>query len=227
MLKFKKVEVVQTIPEVEVRTSAAVKVSIKPCPSKRLVTLQHQLVRLQGKLKFAVQRNLRAIALNAIFAIHRIECAIQGIESAKDVVAVKILTATTHSELALHVQSQVEIQGQKYYCTDEYKELFPHIKRLRQEGKDQDLRQQSVVASQAMLEADLKWGDRVEWHNIGLFSVDVYEGILVNKKGIPWVQLDTINNGKKTCKWHKGFTKSKSQKETVSDKYVQLSLFGG
>jgi hypothetical protein len=165
-----------------------------------------------------------------VFAICKVEDAICKASYAKeDVVVSKALTKAhthTHSELALYVQSQVESQGQKYYCTDEYKELFPHIKRLLQEGKDQGLWRQSVVASQAMLEADLKWGDRVEWHNIGLFSVEVCEGILINKKGIPWVRLDVPIDGEKTCKWHKGFTKSKSQKEAVSDKYVQLPLFG-
>ena len=212
-------------------SETSVKISIKPCPSKRLlVALQRQLARLQGKLKFFIKRGIRKIVVSIVFAICKVEDAICKASYAKeDVVVSKALTKAhthTHSELALYVQSQVESQGQKYYCTDEYKELFPHIKRLLQEGKDQGLWRQSVVASQAMLEADLKWGDRVEWHNIGLFSVEVCEGILINKKGIPWVRLDVPIDGEKTCKWHKGFTKSKSQKEAVSDKYVQLPLFG-
>lgn len=39
-------------------------------------------------------------------------------------------------------------------------------------------------------------------------TVEVITGIIINKKGIPFVRLDTPINGKKACKWHKGFIKT-------------------
>jgi len=46
---------------------------------KRIAALRHRLSQLQGKLKFAIRRGSRAIALNAIFEIDRLEAKIEAL----------------------------------------------------------------------------------------------------------------------------------------------------
>jgi hypothetical protein len=112
-----------------------------------------------------------------------------------------------------YIKNQVKDQGQKYYCTDEYKKLFSVMKRMAQEEKNktqnQESRQLLELAAQSMREVSVTWGDKVEWHNVGAFmTVTIVSGVIVNRKGIPFVQLDSPMNGKKSCKWHKGFMKT-------------------
>ena len=119
----------------------------------------------------------------------------------------------TYAEATQYIQGQVKTQGQKYYCTDEYKKLFPEVKQMAQEEKNktqsQKSRQSLDLAAEAMLEVGVIWGDKVEWHNVGMFmTVEIVSGIIINKKGVPFIQLDTPVNGKKSCKWHKGFLKA-------------------
>ena len=119
----------------------------------------------------------------------------------------------TYAEATQYIQCQVKSQGQKYYCTDEYKKLFPEVKQMAQEEKNktqsQKSRQSLDLAAEAMLEVGVIWGDKVEWHNAGMFmTVEIVSGTIIDKKGVPFVRLDTPVNGKKSCKWHKGFLKA-------------------
>lgn len=119
----------------------------------------------------------------------------------------------TYADATQYIQSQVKEQGQRYYCTDEYKKMFPAIKQMAQDEKNKTQNQGSHqlldLAAQSMQEVGVTWGDKVEWHNIGTFmNVTIMSGKIVNRKGIPFVQLDAPMNGKKSCKWHKGFMKA-------------------
>lgn len=116
---------------------------------------------------------------------------------------------TNYAEATQYIQNQVKNQGQKYYCTDEYKKLFSSLKQMAQDAKTKTKNQTVDLASQAMSEVKVSWGDRVEWHSVGAFmSVEIYTGVIVNRKGVPFVRLDASLNGKKSCKWHKGFLKA-------------------
>lgn len=103
----------------------------------------------------------------------------------------------------------------KFLSSDEYREVYPEIKRLSDKARS-GLRGD---AERAMKEAGVRFGDRVEWHQVQPFmmGVDVFTGTIVDKKGIPYVKLDRAIQGKRTVRWHKGFqrvaTKSKAEKE--------------
>ena len=50
-------------------------------------------------------------------------------------------------------------------------------------------------------------GDRVAYGLVGpFFNIEVLRGKIVSRKGVPYVALDQAHNGKKSVRWHKGWT---------------------
>lgn len=68
---------------------------------------------------------------------------------------------TNYAEATQYIQCQVKSQGKKYYCTDEYKKLFPSLKQMAQDVKAKAKNQAVDLASQAMSEVNVNWGDKV------------------------------------------------------------------
>jgi len=94
----------------------------------------------------------------------------------------------------------------KFLSSDEYREAYPVIKRLSDKAKSEARKSLRGDAERAMKEVGVRFGDRVEWHQVGPFmTVDVFTGTVVDKKGIPYVKLDRPVQGKRTVRWHKGF----------------------
>ena len=97
----------------------------------------------------------------------------------------------------------------RFYASEEYREAYPAIKEASDREKNNQSSSLAVEARQAMTEAGVKFGDRVSYQHVGRFmTVEEYTGIIINRKGIPFVKFDegqkTIN-GKKSVRWHKGF----------------------
>ncbi len=114
---------------------------------------------------------------------------------------------TNYQEALTHVNERAKQFSNKneYYATDEYRNLYPELERLRKKK----LQSMSQGAKQAMNEVDAKEGDHVEYSTSTPFgSIFVYEGIIkIYNNGVPYVFLDKPVNGKKTVRWHKGFRK--------------------
>ncbi len=119
-----------------------------------------------------------------------------------------IPTFNDYDSACQYVKFQVKKQGQKYYCSEEYKLLAPVLKQMYQESKTSLNDDRIEIALAAMESVDVNFGDYVEWHNVGFaFSVSVHTGKVINRNGAPYVKLDSPFNGKKSCRWHKGFLK--------------------
>jgi hypothetical protein len=95
-----------------------------------------------------------------------------------------------------------------FYASEEYKSAYTLIKKMYEV-------EQSSFAKKAMVElkkANLKIGDKVFYDFVSpYFDVVEYNGKIIEKNGIPYVQLDNGNttmSGKKQIRWHKGFSKA-------------------
>ena len=93
----------------------------------------------------------------------------------------------------------------EFYASDEYKTLLPVLKEMYKI----EVGEWAKSADKAMKSAGVKPGDKVRYTNIGSFmSAEDYSGVIVLRKGIPYVKLDpgqlTIDN-KKSVRWHKGW----------------------
>lgn len=95
----------------------------------------------------------------------------------------------------------------EFYTSDEYKSVYPLIRKMY------NVEQASFVkkAKTELKKANLKIGDSVIYDFVSpFFNVANYSGKIVERKGVPYVKLDagqTTMSGKKSVRWHKGFTK--------------------
>jgi hypothetical protein len=74
--------------------------------------------------------------------------------------------------------------------------------------------EQSAFAKKGMSElkkSGLKIGDKVAYDFVSpYFNVEAYTGKIIERMGIPYVQLDNgqkTMSGKKSVRWHKGFVR--------------------
>jgi ribosomal protein S18 acetylase RimI-like enzyme len=104
----------------------------------------------------------------------------------------------------------------KFLASDEYKKVYPKIQELHKQGKSK----YQEKAKQALEEKKQKEGDEVEYSAASPFGdVFVYEGKIVLKDGIPYVNLNKKTvDGKKQVKWHKGFTKIQNNQYDIKDR---------
>lgn len=114
----------------------------------------------------------------------------------------------TFEEIMEYVESRArQFKPKKaYYCTEEYKELYPKIVKLRENF----VRNQAESVKKAMEEVGLKVGDKVENVQYNPWGMEfVREGkIVLDKEGVPRVKLTRNDiDGKKKVRWHKGFKK--------------------
>ena len=96
-----------------------------------------------------------------------------------------------------------------FYSSDEYKKIYPYIKKLY----DIDKEQRRKKAEEIMKEVGINYGDKVEYTYISpYFTTENYTGIVFEKNGIPYVKYDKglvdIKN-RKSSMWHKGWKKIK------------------
>lgn len=95
----------------------------------------------------------------------------------------------------------------EFYVSDEYKSAYPLIRKMYEV-------EQAAFAKKGMTElkkSGLKIGDKVAYDFVSpYFNVEAYTGKIVEKMGIPYVQLDSgqkTMSGKKSVRWHKGFVR--------------------
>ena len=92
-----------------------------------------------------------------------------------------------------------------FYTTAEYKKIYPILKILHAA----EVQKKATSAQKAMKEVDVEFDDKVKYDFVSPFmSVEEYSGVVINKKGIPYVKLDSGQKsltGKKTVIWHKGW----------------------
>lgn len=93
----------------------------------------------------------------------------------------------------------------KFLTSDEYKNAYPEISDLYKQTKNKF----SDDADKAMKEVGAKFGDSVEYSEANPFGeVFVYEGKIINRNGVPYVNLsEKTRDGKNSVRWHKGFKK--------------------
>lgn len=111
-----------------------------------------------------------------------------------------------------------------FYASDEYKSAYPIIQQLYKVEQ----KSYAAKAQQAMVEANVKFGDKVNYDYITPFlQSEKYSGTIIERDGIPYVKLDdgqqTIS-GSKSVKWHKGWKKSKFENGGAIDKKDTLTL---
>jgi hypothetical protein len=111
-----------------------------------------------------------------------------------------------------------------FYASDEYKSAYPIIQQLYKVEQ----KSYAAKAQQAMVEANVKFGDKVNYDYITPFlQSEKYSGTIIERNGIPFVKLDdgqqTIS-GSKSVKWHKGWKKSKFENGGAIDKKDTLTL---
>lgn len=113
----------------------------------------------------------------------------------------------SYTEALKYVDDQSKKYSSKneFYASNEYKKLYP----ILQEIHKRELGEWSKDAQKAMKSANVKYGDKVQYTYIGSFMTsELYSGIIIERKGIPYVKLDegqvTID-GKKSIRWHKGW----------------------
>lgn len=120
-----------------------------------------------------------------------------------------ILAFDSYAEALEYIDTQAKKYSNKneFYASDEYKELYPVLKEVHKRENTE----WSKSAEKAMESAGVKYGDNVQYTNVGSFmSSESYSGVIVDRKGIPYVKLDpgqsTVDN-KKSIRWHKGWKK--------------------
>jgi hypothetical protein len=112
----------------------------------------------------------------------------------------------------------------EFYASDEYRLAYPIIQQLYKVEQ----KSYAAKAQQAMVEANVKFGDKVNYDYITPFlQSEKYSGTIIERNGIPFVKLDngkqTIS-GSKSVKWHKGWKKSKFENGGAIDKKDTLTL---
>jgi hypothetical protein len=102
------------------------------------------------------------------------------------IIAESIQDFKTYSDALDYVKRQVKTQGQGYYATDEYKNLYPLLKSLR----DVEVNKFKSKKEKELENLNLKPGDKIQisWATMwgGLETV---EGTLFMRAGIPYVKL--------------------------------------
>jgi len=95
----------------------------------------------------------------------------------------------------------------EFYASDEYKSAYLLIRKMYEV-------EQAAFAKKGMAElkkAGLKIGDKVAYDFVSpYFNVEAYTGKIIERMGIPYVQLDSgqkTMSGKKSVRWHKGFVR--------------------
>ncbi len=100
-----------------------------------------------------------------------------------------------------------------FFASDEYKFAYPLIKKMYEVEKIE----YSKKAMSELKKSKLQIGDSVRYDYVSpFFNVAVYTGKIVERNGVPYVKLDsgqTTMSGKKSVKWHKGFTKWEKENE--------------
>lgn len=92
-------------------------------------------------------------------------------------------------------------------CSDEYRAAYPEIDATYRRQRDERTARLARDGARALAEAGLKAGDRVVYGVVGsFFNVETLRGKIVLRKGVPYVVLDRSHNGKKSTRWHKGWT---------------------
>lgn len=96
----------------------------------------------------------------------------------------------------------------KFLASREYKDAYPVIRRLF----ETEQANWSQKAKQAMSESSVSYGDKVQYGSPGPFMTPIsLEGTIVERKGVPWVQLDPVSAqqvNRSRVRWHKGWTKA-------------------
>lgn len=89
----------------------------------------------------------------------------------------------------------------------EYRAAYPSIDAIYRREREAATARLAQDGAQALVEAGLKVGNRVAYGAVGsFFNVEVLRGKIVSRKGVPYVALDQPHNGKKSVRWHKGWT---------------------
>ena len=91
---------------------------------------------------------------------------------------------------------------QKFSCSEEFSKVYPSIKQLYDQKRDQEKEEHKKICITAMNSVGANYGDTVEYSRASPFGeIEFHEGKIINRKGIPYVKAA---NGK-TKKWHKGY----------------------
>lgn len=113
----------------------------------------------------------------------------------------------TYSEAQEYIQIKINEYGNenKFYSSEEYEEAYPFILEAHDKAKEAI----THVAIEAMTEVGVNFSDIVYYDIVDYWgNVTEVKGKLINKKGVPYVQLNQkLPNGKKSMKWHTGFRK--------------------
>lgn len=93
-----------------------------------------------------------------------------------------------------------------FQSTDIYKKIYPEIKRLYDIEKANSVKK----VKKMMDDAEISFGDKVYWDYLNTLLMQFqFEGIIVNRKGYPYVKLTKGSEyaGRKMVKWHRGWNK--------------------
>ena len=133
-------------------------------------------------------------------------------------------TSYADAQLWMNENSKKFKNQNEFYASDEYRLAYPIIQQLYK------LEQKSYAAKaqEAMIEANVKFGDKVNYDYITPFlQSEKYSGTIIERNGVPFVKLDdgqqTIS-GAKSVKWHKGWKKNKFENGGEIDKKDTLTL---
>jgi len=89
----------------------------------------------------------------------------------------------------------------------EYRAAYPSIDAVYRREREAATARLVKDGAQALVEAGLTVGDRVAYGVVGPYlNVEILRGKIVSQKGVPYVALDQPHNGKKSIRWHKGWT---------------------
>ncbi len=106
---------------------------------------------------------------------------------------------------------QKEMGRDEFLSSDEYKKIYPLIKKLHSVEKSLNKQETKKLAQKAMEEAGVSFGDRVEYVFFDMFmGANHYTGTIIDKNGIPYVTYDKglkDMQGNKSGRWHKGWKK--------------------
>lgn len=129
----------------------------------------------------------------------------------------------TYDEALKWIDKKVEEYGSKgaFEASDEYRRVYPQINKLYKQAKNDH----QTLADKAMKDVGVSFGDRVFYDYVSAWGVENYSGTIVNRKGIPFVKLDTgqvLQNNAKSVKWHKGWKLKESKTEAfqITDFYL-------
>lgn len=110
----------------------------------------------------------------------------------------------------------------KYRASKEYADLYPNIKKIYDNAKQEFEKK----GQQALQEAGLKIGDRVVTFAQGMLGGRNITGKLVSRNNIPYVKLDTESAsevGKRSVMWNKGWKKEVAKEKLAGSEPKPIS----